>query len=272
MKIAGFAAALVVVMACACSREGSDTNDATLGTARVAVVNGDPIPESILRIYVLAAERQNFDEMSAEDRERVLNDVIGLKLLAQQAEKEGLTASRTLTAQIELQRLQTLARAMAAEHLKNNPPTDADLQAIYDENLPRLSGEQYKLRHILVTTKEEADSVIAELRKGSDFVALAQARADGPTGPNGGELGWLTADSMPPTFAEAVRALTVGTYSPEPVQTDAGYHVILLEETQKQEPPSLDDLRADLSSAAERKLLDDYIKTLREAASVSVEP
>ena len=272
MKIARFAAALVVVMACACSREGSDnTNDATLGAARVAVVNGDPIPESILRIYVLAAERQNFDEMSPEDRERVLNDVIGLKLLAQQAEKEGLTASRTLTAQIELQRLQTLARAMAAEHLKNNPPTDADLQAIYDENLPRLSGEQYKLRHILVTTKEEADSVIAELRKGSDFVALAQARADGPTGPNGGELGWLTADSMPPTFAEAVRALTVGSYSTEPVQTDAGYHVILLEETQKQEPPSLDDLRADLSSAAERKLLEDYIKTLRESATVTVD-
>ena len=273
MKIARLAAALVVVTACACSREGSDnTNDATLGTARVAVVNGDPIPESILRIYVLAAERQNFDEMSPEDRARVLDDVIGLKLLAQQAEKEGLTASRTLTAQIELQRLQTLARAMAAEHLKNNPPTDADLQAIYDENLPRLSGEQYKLRHILVTTKEEADGVIAELRKGSDFVALAQARADGPTGPNGGELGWLTADSMPPTFAEAVRALTVGSYSPEPVQTDAGYHVILLEETQKPEPPSLDDLRADLSSAAARKLLDDYIKDLRESATVTVEP
>jgi peptidyl-prolyl cis-trans isomerase C len=76
---------------------------------------------------------------------------------------------------------------------------------------------------------------------------------------------------MPPTFAEAVRALTVGSYSTEPVQTDAGYHVILLEETQKQEPPSLDDLRADLSSAAERKLLDDYIKVLRESATVSVD-
>ena len=134
-----------------------------------------------------------------------------------------------------------------------------------------MSGEQYKLRHILVTTEEEADSVIAELRKGADFVALAQARADGPTGPNGGDLGWLTADSMPPTFADAVRALTVGSFSPAPVQTDAGYHVILLEETQKQEPPSLDDLRQDLSSAAERKLLDNYIKELRESATVTTD-
>jgi peptidyl-prolyl cis-trans isomerase C len=271
MKIARLAAALLVVTTCACSREEADTGDATLGSARVAVVNGEPIPESVLRIYVLATERQNLDEMSEADRERVLNDVIGLKLLAQQAEKEGLTASRTLAAQIELQRLQALARAMAAEHIKNNPPTDVDLQAIYEENLPRLSGEQYKLRHILVATKEEADSVIAELRQGADFVALAQARAEGRTGPNGGELGWLTADSMPPPFAEAVRALTVGSYSPEPVQTDAGYHVILLEETQRQNPPSLEDLRSDLSSAAERKLLDDYIKVLRESATVSVD-
>ena len=76
---------------------------------------------------------------------------------------------------------------------------------------------------------------------------------------------------MPPTFADAVRTLTVGSFSAEPVQTDAGYHVILLEETQKQEPPSLDDLRADLSSAAERKLLEDYIKTLRDSATVTVD-
>src|SRR5688572_17246914 len=266
------AAALIVLMASACSREAADTNDATLGTARVAVVNGEPIPESILRIYVLATERKNLDEMNAADRERVLNDVIGLKLLAQQAEKEGLTASRTLAAQIELQRLQALARAMAAEHVKNNPPTDADLRAIYEENLPRLAGEQHKVRHILVTSKAEADTIIAQLNQGADFIELAEARADGPTGPNAGDLGWLTADSMPPSFAEAVRGMTVGSYSREPVQTDAGYHVILLEETQRQEPPALEDLRADLSSAAERKRLDDYIKMLRESATVTAEP
>lgn len=272
MKYARLSMALAITLAvCACSREGTGASGADLGAARVAVVNGQPIPESVLRIYVLATERQDLDAMSAADRERVINDVIGLELLAQQAEKDGLTASRTLAAQIELQRLQALARAMAAEYLKNNPPTDADLQSIYEENLPRLSGEQYKLRHILVETKSEADRVIAQLNQGSDFVALARERADGPTGPNDGDLGWLTADSLPPSFAEAVRALAAGAYSPTPVQTDAGYHVILLEEKQRQEPPALEDLRADLSSAAERKRLDDYIKTLRESAAVSIE-
>jgi peptidyl-prolyl cis-trans isomerase C len=156
--------------------------------------------------------------------------------------------------------------------MEKNPPTDADLQAIYDENLPRLAAEQYKVRHILVATQAEADLVIADLNQGADFAALAQQQADGPTGPNGGELGWLTIDSMPPSFAEAVRAMSAGSYSRAPVQTDSGYHVILLEDTQRQEPPPLEDIRADLASAAERKLLDDYIKALREAAAVSVVP
>jgi peptidyl-prolyl cis-trans isomerase C len=261
----------MAVTVCACSRDGAGTSSADLGAARVAVVNGKPVPESVLRLYVRATERQDFDALSAADRERVINDVVGLELLAQQAEKDGLTASRTLAAQIELQRMQAVARAMAAEYLKNNPPTDADIRAIYDENLPRLSGEQYKLRHILVTTKAEADTVIAQLNQGSDFVALARARADGPTGPNDGDLGWLTADSLPQSFAEAIQTMAAGSYSPTPVQTDAGYHVILLEEKQRQEPPALEDIRADLSTAAERKRLDDYIKTLRDSATVTVE-
>ena len=234
-------------------------------------VNGRPLPESVVRIYVLATERQNLDDMSAEDRQRVVNDVIGLELLAQQAEKEGLTSSRTLAAQLELQRLQALARAMASQYIENNPPTDALIQAIYEENLPRLSGEQHRLRHILVSTKAEADTVIARLNQGTDFIALANERSDGPTGPNGGALGWLTLDSMPPAFATAVRGMTVGSYSREPVQTDSGFHVILLEETQRQEAPALQDIRDDLVAAAERKQLDDYIKVLRESASVSIE-
>lgn len=272
MRIARLTAALALVAVCACTREGTDANSEALGSARVAVVNGEPVPESVLRIYALATERKNLDEISAEDRARIVDDVVGLVLLAQQAEKEGITSSRTLAAQIELQRLQTLARAMAADHIQKNPPTDAALQAIYEENLPRLTGEQYRLRHILVESKAEADTVIAKLNQGSDFVTLAQEHANGPTGPNGGALGWLTADNMPPTFAEAVRGLAVGSYSAAPVQTEAGYHVILLEETQRQEPPALNDIRNDLSAAAERKQLDDYIKTLREGATVAIEP
>jgi peptidyl-prolyl cis-trans isomerase C len=266
------AAALVPIVLSACSPDGAVNRAANLGTTHVAVVNGEPVLESVLRIYVLTTERKNLDELGAEDRERVLNDLIGLQLLAQQAEKEGLTSSRTLGAQIELQRLRLVANAMATDYIEKNPPSDADLQAIYEENLPLLSGEQYKARHILVPTREEAEAVISQLREGAEFAALAQEHADGPTGPNGGALDWFTLDSMPAPFAEAVRSMNIGSYSAEPVQTEFGFHVILLEETRRQEPPPLADIRNDLASAAQRKQLDDYIKTLRESAAVTLGP
>jgi peptidyl-prolyl cis-trans isomerase C len=264
--------ALAIVAMSACSQEGSDAPANNLGSARVAVVNGQPVAESVLRMYVLSAERKNLDDLAPEDRERVLNDLIGLQLLAEQAEKDGLTSSRTLAAQLELQRLRMVANAMANDYLEKNPPSDADLQAIYDENVPLLSGEQYKARHILVPTSEEAEAVITQLRGGADFVALAQERADGPTGPNGGALDWFTLDSIPPPFAAAVQAMAVGSYTTEPVQTDYGFHVILLEETRKQEPPALEDIRDDVASAAQRKKLDEYIQALRGSAAVTVGP
>ena len=263
---------LTLISVTACSQEGANNDGASLGSARVAVVNGQPVAESVLRMYALTAERKNLEELTPEDRKRVLDDLIGLQLLAQQATKDGLTSSRTLAAQLELQRLRLVANAMATDYIEKNPASDADIQAIYDENLPLLVGEQYKARHILVATKEEAESVIAQLRQGSEFVALAEERADGPTGPNGGALDWFTLDSMPPPFAAAVRAMTVGSYSTEPVQTDFGFHVILLEETRKQEPPGLADIRDELANAAQRKRLDDYIKALRESATVTIEP
>ena len=264
--------AVALIALSACSQENSAGTSGDLGSARVAVVNGQPVAESVLRVYLLGTDRKTLEELTPEERERVVNDVIGLELLAQQADKAGVTSSRTLAAQLELQRLRLVANAMANDYIEKNPPSDADIQAIYDENLERLSGQQYKARHILVTTREEAESVIGQLQQGAKFVDLAQERADGPTGPNGGALDWFTLDSMPPAFAEGVRTLTVGSYTTEPVETEFGFHVILLEETRKQDPPAIADIRNDLVSAAQRKQLDDYIKSLREEANVTLEP
>lgn len=256
----------------ACAQDAASNGSAALGPARAAAVNGQPIPESVLRVYALGTAGKSLDDVTPEEHQQLLDDLIGVELLNQQAEKDGLTTSRALAAQIELQRLQLVARAAATSYLEKNPPTEAELQQLYNENLPRLAGEQYKARHILVETKDEAERVIASLRGGQDFVALAREHAAGPTGPNGGALDWFTADSMPKPFADAVRALTVGSYSSEPVQTEFGFHVILLEETRKQEPPALAEIRSELSAAVERKRIEDYLKMLRETAKISVEP
>lgn len=270
--------AALVVFAVAIALGGCSQNSApagaanALGPGRVAVVNGTPIAESVLRVYSLASTRKNLDDLSAEERGRLIDDLIGVELLRQQAEKEGLTSSRTVAAQLELQRLQLVGRAMATSYLEKNRPTEAVLQQLYDENLPRLTEQQYKARHILVATREEALRVIEQLRGGKDFVALAQELTKDPAGEDESDLGWFTATSMQePAIAEAVRAMQVGAYS-EPVETQFGFHVLLLEDTRQQQAPAMADIRAELQAAAERKQLDDYMKSLRMGASVEVGP
>lgn len=263
---------VVGLVACSPSTTNDGAGAESLGTARAATVNGEPMPESLLRVYTLASERRNLEELDAATRERLLNDLIGVELLNQQAERTGIAASRTLAAQLELQRMQLVARTMATDYLEKNPPTETELQQIYEENLPRLAGQQYKARHILVETRSEADSVISQLQSGSDFATLAAERADGPTGPNGGSLDWFTLDSMPQAFADAVRRMTVGSYTSVPVQTDFGFHVILLEDQRRQEPPTLADIRGEVVGVAERRKLEDYLKLLRDEADVTLEP
>ncbi len=268
----GVTLAFVVAAISACSKNHGAIEGNALGPGRVATVNGQPIAESVLRMYALTTARKNLDDMTAEERAKLLDELIGVELLSQQADKDGVTASRTIAAQLELQRLQLVGRAMATSYLEKNPASDGELQQLYEENVPRLSAQQYKARHILVETKEEADNVIAQLRGGKDFAVLAKERAGGKTGPNGGDLGWFTAESMVPQVANAVASMKVGSFSAEPVQSDYGYHVLILDDTRKGEPPALEAIRKDLTNAVERRHLEDYIKTLRSGATVSVGP
>jgi peptidyl-prolyl cis-trans isomerase C len=264
-------ASLAALIAACAPSAPPDVTDAALGPGQVATVNGQRIPESIFRVYTPAALRKDADDLTAEERKAVIDDIAGIMLMAQEAEQEGLLNERTIAAQLELARLQIVARAMATRYLEQNPVSDAELQALYDENLPRLANREFKARHILLETQEEAESVIQQLQQGKSFVDLAEERASGPTGPNGGDLGWFTANSMAQPVVEAVAAMQVGAYSAQPVKTDYGYHVIFLEDTRSQEAPTLDSMRQELTNAVQAKKLQEHVRGLVEAATVTEE-
>jgi peptidyl-prolyl cis-trans isomerase C len=260
------------IIAAACTQQSPppDVNEA-LGAGQVATVDGEPIPESVFRLYAMTRMNKDADQLTPDERQAVIEDLVGFKVLAEEAEERGLLAERRVAAELELQRWQLIARASALRYLEENPATDAELQELYDENLPRLAATQYKARHILVETRDEAAAVIAELDAGKDFVAAAEERASGPTGPNGGDLGWLTEESFVQTFGEGVRTMNVGSYSSEPIQTDFGFHILLLEDTRAQDPPALDAIRTELANAVDRRKIDAYVKSLRDQAAVEIE-
>jgi peptidyl-prolyl cis-trans isomerase C len=263
------ALALVVVVAGCTKNQPAVTNETGLGPTNVATINGHPLPEALFRYYVLTARQKNADELTPEERNMVLEELIGVSLLSEKAQERGLLDSRTVAAQLELNRLQITARLAASDYLEKNPATDEEIKKVYEDNLPRLSGNEYKARHILVETEDEAKAVIEQLRRGKDFVDLAKQHANGPTGPNGGDLGWFSVDSMIKPVIEAVSSMKVGTYSTQPVKSDAGYHVLFLEETRPRVAPTLDSMRDEIVNAIQRNKLEAYIKTLRDAATVT---
>jgi peptidyl-prolyl cis-trans isomerase C len=261
----------VLGLASGCADETPAQAQDALGPGQVATVDGKRIPESVFRIYSLNALQRNADDLSPEERTRAIDDLVYVLVLANEAEKRGIPNERAMAAELELVRLQSIARAVTQRFREENPPTDAEIRALYEENLERLSAKQYHARHILVATQEQAAALIAQIDAGGDFAALANQHSTDGDGRSGGDLGWLTAEAMVQPFGDAVRSMEVGTYSRTPVQTQFGWHVIKMEETRDGQAPDIESLRADLTAAVERRKLDAYIRGLREAATVAVD-
>ena len=140
----------------------------------------------------------------------------------------------------------------------------AEYDALYGSAEPQ---SEYNASHILVETEEEAQALIEELAAGADFAELAQEHSTGPSGPNGGQLGWFSAGMMVPSFEEAAFALEVGEVS-APVQTQFGWHVIVLNDTREQEPPSLEQVRAELTNGLRQARVEATMTEVMQQAAI----
>lgn len=137
-------------------------------------------------------------------------------------------------------------------------------EALFDGAEPTT---EYNASHILVETEEEAAALIEELNGGADFALLAREHSTGPSGPNGGELGWFGPGRMVPEFEAAVLALEVGEVSP-PVQTQFGWHVVTLNDQRDQERPTLDQMRPDIEAQLREEALLARIAELTSLAEI----
>ena len=158
--------------------------------------------------------------------------------------------------------------------------TDEDVEAYFNENIDSLI--QYHASHILVCwegktscaqerTQEEAEAIVAEIQTkldlGEDFASLAEEYSDGPSASTGGELGWFGQGQMVPEFEEATAALNVGEIS-EQVETDFGYHIVILNDKKDSLEDFEEELKATLENQALQTALEDYISDLEATATI----
>lgn len=147
--------------------------------------------------------------------------------------------------------------------------TDEALQAAYDARFKDAEPEtEYNAAHILVAEEAKANELKAQIEAGGDFAELAKANStDTGSGANGGELGWFGKGMMVKPFEDAVIAAEVGKVA-GPVQSQFGWHLILVKETRKAAAPTLDEVRDELASEIEKAAVDARIAELTAAARI----
>ena len=165
-----------------------------------------------------------------------------------------------------------LVSGIAIEGIVKEAVTDAAVQAAYDARFKDAKPQtEYSAAHILVDTQEAADKLKADLAGGADFAELAKANStDTGSGANGGDLGWFGLGMMVKPFEDAVVAAKVGEVT-GPVQSEFGFHLILVKETRVADQPTLDQMRDELAAEVENTAINAKIEELTKGATVTRE-
>ena len=234
------------------------------GNTVVATVNGTDIT---LGHMIVLKQRlpQQYQQLPANVLfDGIIDQLVQQTLLGDEVEALSLGTRLTLENEERALRANEEIKRVAEASM-----TDDALQKAYVEAYGDAEPEsEYNASHILVETEDEAKALVEALEGGADFAELAKEKSTGPSGPRGGLLGWFGKGAMVPSFEEAVIALEPGAIS-APVQTQFGWHVIILNETRVKDAPPLDSVRGELMESLQRAAIEARVAELENGAEVT---
>jgi peptidyl-prolyl cis-trans isomerase C len=238
----------------------------------VAKLNGEDIYlDEVLRLVEKLPEEIRQQPLETYF-DRLIDDIVDSRLAAAAGNEAGLTNDERVIEQMSIAAQRVLAEAWINSELRKSI-TDEAVQQAYDIFVAdEQSRHEVRARHILVKEKAEAEAVIAELQGGADFAELAKKRSTGPSGPNGGDLGYFPRGAMVPAFENAAFALEAGNFTQTPVQTQFGWHIILVEEKRIAEAPTIEELAPQLRQNLISQNLGRLLDSLRTNARIERRP
>jgi peptidyl-prolyl cis-trans isomerase C len=240
--------------------------DAPAPTAETVVAT---VGETVITLGHMIAVRETLPEQYQSLPDDVLFNGILDQLVQQTALQQSLgTPSRRDALIVENTARQHLS-GVALQAVVEAAVTDAAIQAAYDARFKdAVAQTEYNAAHILVDTEEKAKALMAEIEAGADFAEVAKANSTDGAAANGGDLGWFGMGMMVKPFEDAVLAAEVGKVT-GPIQTDFGWHLLIVKETRVAAQPTIDDLRDELAAEVETAALQAHVAALTEAASVT---
>jgi peptidyl-prolyl cis-trans isomerase C len=240
---------------------------APTGKTAAITVNGKPIPQSRADTLMAAQVAQGQTD-TPQLRNAVREELIRREALVQEAEKKGMDKKPEVQTQLAMTRQNVLIGAYLQDFVKSHPVTDEMIKNEYDSLSKTLGDKEYKARHILVDTEDEAKAVIDKLNKGEKFEDLAKQSKDPGSKDKGGDLGWANQAAYVKPFSEAMTKLEKGKFTAAPVKSDFGWHVIQLDDVRDLKAPALDEIKPQLTQRLQQQMVEKHILELRTKAKV----
>ncbi len=236
----------------------------------VAIVGGEEIIEADLGFAAEDMGQELANIPPNQQRAFLISVLIDMKILAQAARKANMQETEAYKVRLNYLEDRALRRAYFTDNIGPKITQEA-VNDYYENLLAEFEPEQeWRARHILVATLEDAEKVLAEINNGKAFeIAALEYSSDSNSARNGGDLGYFRSKDMVLPFEEAVAALKVGEMS-EPVKSDFGYHIIKLEDKRMSSFPLLEQIQGQLQQQMLVEMFNDEIKLLKEKADIKI--
>jgi peptidyl-prolyl cis-trans isomerase C len=238
------------------------------GGDAIARVNGVPIPKSRADAMLQQQQARGTPD-NDQTRALVRDELVNREIVAQEAAKAGLAKTPEVQQQLDSARQEILVGAYVRDWLRKHPITDAEVQQEYDRAKGQTGDQEYKARHILVDTEDQAKAMIADLKKGAKFDELATKNSkDTGTKERGGDLDWNVPGVFDKQFSDAMVKLEKGKYTETPVRTKFGFHVIQLDDVRALKFPSLAEVKPRIQQQLVQGKIEELVKGLRAKAKI----
>jgi peptidyl-prolyl cis-trans isomerase C len=234
----------------------------------VAKVNGVSIPRDRMD-FMMQQQQSRGAPANDQTRTAVREELINREVLQQAAEKAGFAKNAEVQTQLGIARQEIIAGAYLRDWVRKHPVSDADVQKEYDKARAQAGDKEYKARHILVDTEEEAKVIINNLKKGGKFDELAAKNSKDPGSKDrGGDLDWNTPAAFDKNFSDAMVKLQKGQFTDAPVKTRFGYHVIQLDDVRDTRFPPLAEVKPRIQQQLMQQRIEGLVRDLRAKAKV----
>lgn len=260
--------------------DAKPARSAVKGDTVLVTVNGKPVRRALFDSMVKARTEQAnpYDEPEDAkanlpgaappiDRKAVFDDLINMEVLAQKALERGIHLRPEVAAEAELQYKTLLQQELLREIIAGIDIDPAEITARYNAQQPERS---YKVSHVLLKSEHEARAVIRELGRGARFPEIARKRTLDTNTRKDGMLGWMMASQLEESFVAALESMKPGTYSPTPVQTPYGWHVVQLHGVRLLDKPAFDTARTWLRQEILHEKVSERLRQIRLEAKVDV--